>query len=462
MEKENINQLLISDPTRAVQVLSTKTITLPPWETVLKKEFDSKLHPVMDRAIYRDIPHSDGSLEHVTRVTSDLIKLSVKRMSEMTFGIPVKRTCQPENDKQKEIIKYLENILEKCHIDSVNLERGNMLFSACEVVTLWYAVAHPNNIYGFQSPLKLRCKNYCPSRGDKLYPYFDEYEDMQAMSIEYTRKVMDKEETYFDTYTEEMHVKLHQGEGGWEVVEQERIPIGKIPCLYMYRPTPIWEKTANKVYEIEWSLSNNGNYLRKNSKPLFAIYADEEIPLDQELSENREFRTILQFPRGSSANYITWAQATESLKFHVDKMEEEFWKELQLPDWSYEKMKSTPMSGEARKQLFVDACMKVREESGRIVEFLDREISVLKSYLKLMLPNDYHSDIDALQITSKITPYTMTDWSDKISSLTTASGGKPIMSQRECIEELGYSNDTDRTLDEIAEQERQSATEMTM
>ncbi len=459
---ENINQLLISDPSKAVEVLQTKTIILPDWNTKLEREYNSKKHPVMDKAHYPDIPHSDGTIERVTRVTSDLMQLAVKRMAEMTFGIPVKRVSQPENDRQKEIVKYLENIYSRTRIDPFNLERGKMLFKACEVITLWYAVQEPNNIYGFNSPLKLRCKNYCPANGDYLYPYFDEYEDLKCISIKYTRKVMDKDETYFDAYTAEMHVKLHLTDDRWEVIEHEPIPIGKIPAIYMYRPTPIWEDTAAKVYEIEWSLSNNGNYLRKNSKPLFIIYADEDIPLDQELSESREFRTILQYPRGSSANYVTWSQATESLKFHVDKMEEEFWKELQLPDWSYEKMKSTPMSGEARKQLFVDACMKVKEESGRIIEFLDREISILKAYLKLMLPTDYSTDIDALQITSKITPYTMTDWTDKVQTLTSASGGKPIMSQRECIEELGYSNDTDRTLEEIAEQEKQSATEMTM
>lgn len=37
---------------------------------------------------------------------------------------------------------------------------------------------------------------------------------------------------------------------------------------------------------------------------------------------------------------------------------------LQLPDMSQESMKQTPMSGEARKMMFLDAQQKVLDESG--------------------------------------------------------------------------------------------------
>ena len=49
-------------------------------------------------------------------------------------------------------------------------------------------------------------------------------------------------------------------------------------------------------------------------------------------------------------------------------------------------MKSNPMSGESRKQLFIDAQLKVKDESGRLIEFLDREMNVVKAFLKTMLP----------------------------------------------------------------------------
>lgn len=472
METNLINQLLVNNPTEAVNVLTSKNITVPKWN-ILKREYLSQLHPVASKRLNPDIIHSDGSIERVSRVTSDLMKLAVSRIVSMCFGISPQRKSNAENDRQKEIVKYIENIYSEADIDSVNGERGEMLFASCEVVSLWFPVNKANNDYGFPSKTKLRVKNYSPMKGDELYPYFDEYEDLQCLSIKYSRKIMNRTETFFDAYTADMHVKLHQTNNGWEVEEQEPIVIGKIPAIYMYRDLPIWEDSAQKVYEIEWTYSNNGNYIRKNSKPLFIIYADEHIPLgddeddedkndNKDFTENRDFRTVLQFPQGSSAHYETWPQSTESIKFHVEKMEEEFWKELQLPDLSYEKMKSTPMSGEARKQLFVDAIQKVKAESKTILKFLNRELSVIKAFLKTMLPSEYASDIDALRIKTKIIPFTMTDWSDRIQSLQQANGGKAVMSQRETIVELGYSNDIDKTLEEIREDEAEDAAEMTM
>ena len=228
--------------------------------------------------------------------------------------------------------------------------------------------------------------------------------------------------------------------------------IGKIPGIYMYRPTPIWEDTSKIVYEIEWAVSRNGNYLRKNSKPLFVVFADEEIKYGQEGNENEEFKSILQYPKGSSANYVTWAQAVENLKFHITELRQSFFTQLQLPDWSYESMKSTPMSGESRKQLFIDAQLKVGDESGRIIEFFEREMNVVKAFLKVMLGDGYADAIDSLQVEEQITPYSISEEKDLISNLLMANGNKPMISQRDSIEQLGWSDDPDATLREITEE----------
>lgn len=457
----DIKKILQMPPSDIVDALTEKTISLPRWE-ILRREYDSELHPVMDKRQYPDILHSDNEIEKVTRVTLDFQRLAVKRMTELCFGIPVKRVASPENQTQKDITTIIDAIFQRNRIDNVNIERANLLFSGCEVLTLWYAKEDKNTIYGIESPIKIRCKNFSPVTNDELFPYFDEYGDMVAMSVRYKRKRLDETITLFDCYTAERHIKLEQGEKtDWQVVEDEKITLGKIPCVYCYRPTPIWENTSKLVYEMEWTLSRNGNYIRKNSKPLFGIFADEQIELDKELTENREFRSILQFPMGSTAQYITWQQSIESVKFQIDELKQMFFTQLQLPDFSFESMKSTPMSGEARKQLFIDAQLKVQDESGRLLEMLDREVSVVKQFVKLILPK-YASEIDALQIENRITPFTITDESDKITNYVQATGGKAIMSQIQAIRELGLSSDPDRTLQEIQEDSAQSAAEMTL
>ena len=415
----------------------------------------------MNKSKYPDIV-TDVGIEYVTRVTCDLQRLAVKRMTELVTGIPVKRVYSPENDRQKEIAGFLEKIFTKNRIDSVNIERCNMLFGGCEVVTLWYAVEQKNTLYGFDSALKIRCRNFSPMLGDDLYPLFDEYGDMIAMSIGYTRKNGRKLVQYFDTYTATKHIKWSTVNGDWEEVENENITLGKIPVSYVWRPTPIWEDTSKTVYEIEWSLSRNGNYLRENSKPLFVVFADDMISYGDEKSPNKEFRSVMQYPKGSTAQYITWAQAVENLKFYVAELRQSFFTQLQLPDWSYESMKANPMSGESRKQLFIDAQLKVKDESGRLIECYDREVNVVKAFTKASLPTSYHADIDALPVENVITPFTITDEKDTINNLTTANGGKPLISHRESIEMYGHSTDVDKTMQEIAEDEALDAFEPTL
>lgn len=445
-----------------IAALKEKSIIVPVWSGRygLVQQFDPTKHPVMNKQKYPDIV-SDEGIEYVTRITCDLQRLATKRMTELVTGIPVKRVYKPENDRQKEIASYIESIYERNRIDSVNNERCNMLFAGCEVLTLWYAIDERNNLYGFNSPLKLRCRNFSPMLGDDLYPLFDEYGDMIAMSVGYSRKKGRKLVQYFDTYTSEKHIKWSNENGSWQEVENEDITLGKIPGIYMWRPTPIWEDTSKTVYEIEWALSRNGNYLRQNSKPLFVVFADEAISYGDEKSPNKEFRSIMQYPKGSTAQYITWQQAVENLKYYVGELRSLFFTQLQLPDWSYEKMSQQALSGESRKQMFIDAQLKVKDESGRLIEFFDREMNVIKAFLKVMLGEQFHKDIDALKVEMIITPFAITDEKDTINNLMAANGGEPIMSQRESIELFGHSDDVDKTLKEIAEQGKKDIFEPT-
>ncbi len=455
MTIQEIIALQERNPNQIVADLKAKSVIVPAWggRNGLQREYDPRRHPVMSRALYPDILQSDGTIDRVTRITYDLQRLAVKRMSELCNGIPVKRVYRPENDRQKEIASAMERIYQRNRINSLNTERCTMLFAGCEVMTLWYAIEGHNSVYGFDSPLKLRCRNFSPMLGDELYPLFDEFGDMIAMSVGYSRKVGETTKSYFDTYTQDSHFKWsNENNGIWELVEQEQYTVGKIPAIYMYRPTPIWEDTSKIVFEMEWAMSRNGNYLRKNSKPLFVVFADEQIAYGDEKSENEEARAVMQYPQGSSANYVTWSQAIENLKFYITELRQSFFTQLQLPDWSYESMKSNPMSGESRKQLFIDAQLKVKDEAGRLVEFYDREVNVVKQFLKLAMGQQYANDIDALSVENVITPFTITDEADTITNLLNANGNKPIISQREAIEMYGASADVDKTLAEIQEE----------
>lgn len=463
----SVKEILESQVTEREKIaaLKEKTVSVPAWTGAkgLEKQYDASKHPVCDKRIYPDIVRDDG-VEHVTRIALGFQKLAAKRMSELVCGTPVKRIYKPENDRQKEVAAVIEKIFDRNRINSENTKRFVQLFAGCEIFTLWYAVKQPNVLYGTKSLLKIRCRTFSPMLGDELYPYFDEYGDMTAMSIAYRRKVGKNWVQFFDTYTDgedSRHIKWSDESGEWAVIEEEKTTLLKIPGVYAWRREPIWEDTSETVYEMEWSLSRNGNYIRENAKPKFAVFADEIINYGDEKSSNREFKSVMQFPKGSTAGYITWQEAIESLKFHVETLRSLYFTMLQLPDWSYEKMSQQALSGESRKQMFIDAELKVGDESGALIEFCDREVNVVKAFAKLIMGSAYHADIDALPVENVITPYRITDKKEQVETLMAANGNKPIMSQRESIQEYGQSDDVDRTLQEIADEDKLDSFELT-
>ncbi len=98
---------------------------------------------------------------------------------------------------------------------------------------------------------------------------------------------------------------------------------------------------------------------------------------------------------------------------------------------------------------------------GLLLEFFDREINVVKAFLKLALGENYSAAIDALPVESLITPFAITEEKDTINNLLAANGNKPIISQRESIEQLGWSDDVEKTMQEIAEESALDSFELT-
>lgn len=442
---ERSNEKIIAD-------LKKKSIVVPSW-TKLEAEYNPMKHPVMDTALYRDKFNANGGVvERVTRYTLGLQKLAVKRMTELLFGLPVTRVYDAKNEQQKLVAQIMEDIFKRNRINAINIERGRALYASCEVVTLWYSQEMQTAYAGQMNPYKLRCKNFSPMNGDAIYPLFDEYDDMVALSIEYSRTEGEKTITYFDTYTADKHIRWRTTGGVSEIDIEENIDLGKITAIYGTRPEPIWEGQSANVYEAEWTLSRNGNYIRKNARPNWVVFSDDDVNFGGEAPGSEEGRNVMQYSSNSRAEYVTWQQAIESIKFHIEEIKRNFFMELQLPDMSMDNMKATPMSGEARKMMFIDAQMKATDESGLWYEYFDREVNVVRAFMKKMYPA-LATAIDELSVEVIITPYQIQDEAEKITNLTNATGGKAVMSQRTAIKYLGYADDVDTEMEQIAKED---------
>ncbi len=442
--------------------LRQKTISVPAWGE-LEKEYDPKKHPVYTDRNYTDKPRKKGRIEKMSRITYAVQKQSVKRMKELMFTIPVRRVyTNHKREDEKQAAAIMEAIFVKNHIDSMNLKRAHKLFASCEIVTIWFAQMQDTVYAGEKSRLKLRCRTYSPMDGDELYPLFDEYDDMIALSIAYSRYDGQDKINYFDTYTAEAHYRWRQTAGSgadWEEdTPPEPINIAKIQGNYMYRPEPIWEDQSDNGYELEWTLSRNGNYLRKNSRPTWVEYTDKpKVKHGNEPVDDNAGRNILRYGKDDKAGYATWDQAVESLKFQSEELRRNIHTTLQLPDMSMEQMKATPMSGEARKMLFIDCQMKVTDESGDWIEFFDREVNVVRAYCKIMFPK-LADAFDRLVVENVITPYQINSLSDDIKDGVNATNGKAVASRRTIVRRIGLvpEEELDEEIERIQQEEQQA------
>ena len=445
----DIREILnLSTEADKIQALKQKNVFVPSWSELVK-DYEPKKHAIVeDKASRKDKVKANGIVEKASRIYLGLEKLLTNRISEFAFAIPVKRIYNTIGEKhEQDKSKALEMVYKHARIDAENLRRSKAYYAACEICTLWYAVPNKNKLYGFDSNYKLKCKTYSPMTGANLYPLFDEYGDMVAMSIEYDVLQGDKKTTYFETYTAERLLKWKQTERtSFELIKDEANPIGKIPCIYMSRQEPIYGDLSYIRNEIEYTLSRNSDIIAYNSAPILKVsggLAGEE--------NKGESKRIFRVENGGDVSYVSWAQSIEALKYHVNTLVQQFWAESQMPDISFENMKSLGNIGfDARQTLLTDAHLKIGDEQGEWIELFEREANIIKAYLSKMNVNKF-GNMDGLEIEHIITPYIQNDEKATIERLVTANGGKPILSQLEAIKLAGYSDDPESTLKAIEE-----------
>ena len=437
-----------------IEILKDKSVEVPSWDKLVRL-YEPDMHDIVNDTVTRkDKRKSDGSTDEASRIYLGLEKLLTKRMVEFMFAIPVKRIYHniEGNETRQNIAKAIESIYKYARINSENLRRGNAFFASCEIFTIWYVVEKPNTLYGFKSKYKLKCKSYSPMDGVSLYPQFDEYGDMVAMSFEYKRKIRNKEIVFFETYTSDRHYRWKNSDGGWEsVIIGEPIKLMKIPGVYAYRPEPIYHELTRIRKEIEYTLSRNSDVIAYNAAPVLKISG--EIVGEEDKGESRRLFRVKQ---GGDVSYVSWSQAIEAVKYHIDTLLKLFWMQSQIPDISFDNMMSLGNIGfDARQTLLTDAHLKVGDESGVWIETFDRECSIVKEFLKHMNVS-WKDEVDEVEVENVITPFIQADEDSAINRAMKANGGKPVVSHMESIQMAGISNDPKSTLEKIQEEEAEA------
>ena len=168
-------------------------------------------------------------------------------------------------------------------------------------------------------------------------------------------------------------------------------------------------------------------------------------------------REVYQFENDGDVDYVKPPVDHESVDSFVNTLKNNIAEELQLPSLALKDITSIGLTEESRKQILIDAHLKVGEEEGDIIEFLSREGNVLKAFLGLMNAK-WKDSIGELEVEHEIVPFVMNSETTDIENLSKATGGKPIMSQRTAIQRAGYisEEEIDEEIKRIREEEEAS------
>lgn len=448
-----------------VDRLKKRSTPAPDIETI-KAMIDPSKHKVMDLLERPDKPIKKETkvknpttkaletvetetTEPVNRIALALQNLIVGRAVAFLFGNEPKMTGEINTDGHKKVARLVEKIKTASKVDTLNRQAARTVFSATEVAEYWYPVPATNYTkYGVPTQYKLRCRVFDPLKGYKLYPIFDESGDFVAFSVEYSRQDGDVTVTYFETFTDEEKATFTQSAlGDWQVKEFKAVPIGKMPIIYGAQPAVEWDDVQILIERLEKLLSNFADTNDYHASP--KIFIEGVL---KGFAKKGEAGAILEGEKGSTAKYLSWDHAPESVKLEIDTLLGQLFSLTQTPNISFDSVKGLgAISGIALKLLFLDAHLKVKNKEEIFSPYLQRRNSILTSYAGL-LDASLESDAKSIDLYDIIEPYMIEDIKELTETLVAANGNQPIISQEKSVRLSPFADDPESDYQKIVEE----------
>ena len=129
----DINSILSLQKTDDIITELKRKIPSPPLWSELAKDYDIKHHDIMNEATYQDVSVMEGG--KVVRVPLSLEQLATNRLTGLTFGIPVTRIYDAQDEAQR--ARYNGTNLQEESYQCVEPSERSF-FAGCEIATLWY------------------------------------------------------------------------------------------------------------------------------------------------------------------------------------------------------------------------------------------------------------------------------------------------------------------------------------
>lgn len=429
----------------------------------VKKQIDPAKHEVFnktkrpDKRVIEDVPggkegETRTKIEYKARIAFALQKYIVNIAAQFLFGNAVKILSNPDKST---IGEQLEAALKQVLSDNKEVAHNKKIareaMYCMESAEHWYIVEDKvsHNRYGFSTNKKIRTSIWSPLKGDLLYPLFDDTGDMIAFSREFCKKEKGKNVKYFETYTSEERAVWKQVGSKWEEDEGFINPFGKIPITYARQEEIEYEDEQWIIERLEALASNHADTNDYHSAPKIAVSGKIVS-----FSAKGESGSIIEMEPSAKAEYLSWDNASDSVKLERDNLIEMLSTLSRTPKSFFESLDSkvgSTQTGVGLKLKFLPAHLKVEDKKEIYIEFLTRRYSIVNSILAVLNPK-LKPAIDEVDFEPEITPYMIDDEQSLVDMLSTAYGGGKIASLETIVEYLGWTKDSKAEVEKIQEE----------
>ena len=356
-------------------------------------------------------------------------------------GEPIKYT---NNSADQDLYNAFIKVLDKNKIKFIDKDIVTNTGRFTECAELWYVIPEPNEYYGFKSNFRLKIKVLSPNE-NKLYPVFDDNDDMISFSREFTKNNI----TYFEVYTNSEIIKYDNKNGEWREIERIANPIGKIPIVFYKQEKVEWADVQTAIERLEQIYSYLAESNDKFAFPILKLTGK----VTGQFSNDKSGR-VLQLEENANADFVIPATANENLISEIDRLERDTHDFTSTPNISFDKMQGlgNMLAGSSAEFLFLSAHLKVMDKLSIYIPAFQRRASIIKSYLQLMNVSLSKQELDVEPV---ITPFVVNNEAEVVRFLMEANGNKPVFSQKHTMQRAGVKN-PEEMIQEIEEEEMQS------
>ena len=437
-ENITIQEIMTEPADRVIEMFKSRRADID-HETNMA-QLDPSRHDINDESIRPKKTVKRGNdtvLQDVTRLAMPFQKLIVSRSAAFLIGEGINLMADPDSDLEKEMQDMVEGVWHDNKLDYQTRKLARKWMSEIEVAEHWYI--HEKN--GKQ---RLRMQIWSRSEGDLLYPYFDEYGDLQAFGRGY--KIGDIE--YMDIWTSDKAYYYHNIEGTWSIKEERPNVLGKIPVIYYVREKTEWQDVQSLIDRYEKLVSDFSDANDYFASPMVTVKGRV-----LGFAEKGEQGKVLQLEENAEVSYLTWNQAPEAVKLEEELLRNGIFFLTQTPDISFREMKGlgASISGVALQMMFMDARLKALEHQEEFGEGLQRRINLIKAAIAVI--DRRMQGAQEMTIEPEFVFYMPKNEEELVRMLVTATGNRPVVSQETAVMNSPFTMNAQKEYERVKEDE---------